>query len=134
MLDRVVPSLPRALAVLRVAVALLMLAHAVVRVVLGTIPQFGAFLESVGVPAGVALVWLVTIAECTSAALLLLGRYVRAGAAVLAAILIAGIPLVHVRNGWFVGEHGVGGSEYSVALLAALLVIAAADSRPVTPA
>ena len=30
--------------------------------------------------------------------------------------------LIHRHNGWFVGEHGVGGSEYSVALLAMLLV------------
>ena len=29
---------------------------------------------------------------------------------------------------WFVGEHGVGGSEYSVALLAMLLAIAAHDA------
>jgi putative oxidoreductase len=42
-------------------------------------------------------------------------------------ILLVGIALIHRHLGWFVGEHGTGGSEYSVSLLLALLVIAAAD-------
>ena len=46
----------------------------------------------------------------------------------LAVIVAVGIALIHRHNGWFVGEHGTGGSEYSVALLAMLLVIAAHDA------
>ena len=51
-------------------------------------------------------------------------RYMAAGFGV---ILLSGIVLIHRHLGWFVGEHGTGGSEYSVALLLALLVIASAD-------
>ena len=46
----------------------------------------------------------------------------------LAVIVAVGIWLIHRHTGWFVGEHGVGGSEYSVALLAMLLVVAASDA------
>ncbi|MCU0646409.1 MAG: hypothetical protein MUF00_00320, partial [Gemmatimonadaceae bacterium] len=49
------PSLPHALLLLRVTVAGLFLAHAVVRVLHGTIPQFGAFLSRAGLPAAVPL-------------------------------------------------------------------------------
>jgi putative oxidoreductase len=45
----------------------------------------------------------------------------------LGAIVAGGIVLIHARLGWFVGEHGTGGSEYSVALLVLLLLIAAQD-------
>ena len=62
-------------------------------------------------------------------------RVVRWAASGLAVIVATGIWLIHRHNGWFVGEHGTGGSEYSVALLAMLLVIAADDatrtSRPI---
>jgi putative oxidoreductase len=53
-------------------------------------------------------------------------RWAASGLALIAAV---GILLIHWKNGWFVGEHGVGGSEYSIALLAMLLVIAAHDAR-----
>ena len=48
--------------------------------------------------------------------------------ALLLAIAIGGIVLIHWRFGWFVGEHGTGGSEYSIALIVMLLVVAAGDT------
>jgi putative oxidoreductase len=39
-------------------------------------------------------------------------------------ILFTGIFLIHAKLGWFVGEHGTGGVEYSFILMMALLVIA----------
>ena len=42
-------------------------------------------------------------------------------------IASVGIVLIHRHLGWFVGEHGTGGSEYSVALIVMLLVLATAD-------
>jgi len=35
--------------------------------------------------------------------------------------------LIHSKFGWFVGEHGTGGSEYSVALLLLLFLVAVDD-------
>lgn len=55
----------------------------------------------------------------------------RWGAAVLFTIAANGIVLIHRQLGWFVGAHGTGGSEYSVALMVMLLVVAAADREPV---
>jgi putative oxidoreductase len=38
-----------------------------------------------------------------------------------------GIVLIHAQKGWFVGEHGTGGVEYSIVLFVACVVLAAAD-------
>lgn len=121
-------SLPAALVVMRVTVAGLFIAHAAVRVANGTIPRFGAFLESLGFPNGIAMVWAITAYEIVAGALMAIGwraRWMAGGMFVIAAV---GILLIHRHFGWFVGEHGTGGSEYSVSLMVALLVISAADA------
>jgi putative oxidoreductase len=120
-------TLRQSLIVLRVATAVFFMAHAVVRITGGTVPRFGGFLESKGLPAGVALVWAITAYELIAGALMLAGKYVRACTLGFLGILAGGIVLIHAQLGWFVGEHGTGGVEYSLALAVALLVIAAAD-------
>ncbi len=119
--------LPAALVILRVTVALLFMAHAAVRIANGTIPQFGAFLSQKGIPFGVPAVWAITAFELGGGSLLIANRLVQPVAAGFMTILIMGIVLIHAQLGWFVGEHGTGGSEYSVALLAALVVISSAE-------
>lgn len=127
-------SLAAALVVLRVAVAIFFMAHAAVRVVNGTIPGFGAFLQQQGWPQGVLLVWAITLYELVGGTLMALGWRARWMALGLFFIAAMGIVIIHARLGWFVGEHGSGGMEYSWSLMVSLLVIAAADreagSRP----
>lgn len=120
-------SLSNALRLAQIATAVFFAAHAVMRIVYGTIGQFGKFMESVGFPWGVAWVWAITVTEIIAAILLVSNRFVRPAAIALATIAFTGIILIHRHLGWFVGEHGTGGSEYSVALIMLLLVIAAAD-------
>ena len=120
-------SLHAALRLLRIVTAILFAAHAVVRIVNGTIPQFGSFMESVGFASGTLWVWGITVTELVAAALLVANRFVFPAATALFIIAFTGIILIHSHIGWFVGEHGTGGSEYSVALIMMLLVIAAAD-------
>lgn len=122
-------SVPQALAFLRVGTALLFMAHAAVRIANGTIPQFGKFMSTVGFPAGELVVWVVTAVELVAGTLLIVNRYVRIAATALFTIAATGILLIHRHIGWFVGEHGTGGSEYSVALMLMLVMIAAADRR-----
>ena len=119
-------SLHASLTVLRVVTPLLFMAHAVVRIVNDTIPQFAAFLGSRGFPQPLLLVWAITVVEIVAGTLMIAGVKVRFMAAALACIAFGGIVLIHAELGWFVGEHGTGGSEYSVCLLLCLFVIAAA--------
>jgi putative oxidoreductase len=120
-------TVAQALILLRVVTPLLYMAHAAMRIANGSIPQFGKFMDSVGFPNGVAWVWAITLAELGAGIAVLLGWKVRWATLPLLAIAVGGIGLIHARNGWFVGEHGVGGSEYSIALIVMLLVLAAAD-------
>lgn len=127
-------SAAAALQVLRIVTPLLFMIHAAVRVQRDTIPQFALYMGNVGFPAPTAVVWAITAVELVAGTAILLNRQVRWAAAALAAIAFGGIVLIHARLGWFVGEHGTGGSEYSVALLAMLLVLAAHDgAAPQSP-
>ncbi len=104
--------------------AIFFMAHAAVRIANGSIAQFGQFMESAGFPHGVLWVWAITITELVCGSLLVAGRYVQLATIPLAIIVLVGIGLIHIHIGWFVGEHGTGGSEYSVALLTLLLLVA----------
>ena len=121
------PLLPPMLWLTRIAVAGFFTAHAVTRIVLGTIPQFTLFMDSQGFPAPEAWVWAITVTEIVAGVLLVAGRQVRIAAGALLAIAAVGILLIHRHFGWFVGEHGTGGSEYSVALIVLLLIVIADD-------
>jgi putative oxidoreductase len=121
-------SLAHSLIVLRVATAIMFMAHAAVRAHSdAAIAGFGRFMASKGFPFPVGVVWGITAVELIGGALMIAGFYVRLVSAAFMAIAGMGIVLIHFQLGWFVGEHGTGGMEYSVLLMVALLVIAAND-------
>ncbi|MET0466783.1 MAG: DoxX family protein [Chitinophagaceae bacterium] len=121
--------------VLRCSVALVFFLHAMVRVFNNTIPQFAGFLENAGLPFGKVIVVTITAFEIAGSVLLAIGVWVRLISAALFVLLLIGIILIHWANGWFVGEHGVGGMEYSFVLMITLMVVAANGTghRPRTP-
>lgn len=124
-----IPSLTshHAIVLLRITTALIFIAHAVVRMANSTIHEFADFLESKGFGFGLVIVWLITIYEIAGGLLLMAGIFSRWLAIGFMVIIAVGIVIIHASNGWFVGEHGTGGSEYSVLLIAALIVIALSD-------
>jgi putative oxidoreductase len=122
-------SLSTSVIVLRCIVALMFIAHAVVRITGGTVTRFGEFLESKGFVAGVVIVLVLTAFEIIGGLLMAFGYYTRWMAAGFILILLTGIVLIHAELGWFVGEHGTGGVEYSVVLIAALVVVAASAKK-----
>lgn len=125
-------SLRNSLLILRAGIPMLFMAHAIVRIANGSMPQFAGFLGSIGFPQPLLVVWAITLTELIAGSLLVLGFWQRYVALALACIAAGGIVLIHANIGWFVGEHGTGGSEYSVCLLLALLVLAAADTTQLT--
>ena len=122
-------SLARSLDVLRIGTAGLFMAHAIVRIANGTIPRFADYLRALGFPQPLLWVWAITLVEIIGGSLMIAGIRVRWMALGLFAIAAGGIVLIHAKAGWFVGEHGTGGSEYSVCLILCLLVIAATDEQ-----
>jgi putative oxidoreductase len=120
-------SSKHALILLRVAIAVMFMAHAGVRVMNGTIPRFAGFMENLGFPYGMAWVWAITLFELIGGTLLIMGQFSRWMAAGFMLISGMGIVLIHAAKGWFVGEHGAGGAEYSIVLFVACVVLAAVD-------
>lgn len=118
----------RSVIVLRFSMALIFLLHAVVRIFNGTIPRFAAFLTAKGMPLGKPWVIAITVFEIVGSVLLVMNFFTRRVAACFIFLLLMGIILIHFSNGWFVGEHGSGGCEYSFVLIICFLVIAAADT------
>lgn len=123
-------TLPQALVALRVTTAVMFMAHALVRILNGTIPRFADFLSDRGFVFSLAFVWALTVFELLGGAAMIIGKHTRWVAAGFMAIAAGGIVIIHAAQGWFVGEHGTGGVEYSLVLLVACFVIAAADGSP----
>ncbi len=119
-------SRPRqSLTSLRLVVAGLLLAHGSYRAMHeGYVAGFGGFLTASGIPAGVAVAWMITSWEILGALLLASGRATRWAATAFVGELLLGIALVHAREGWFVVGGGRNGMEYSALLIACLLAIA----------
>ena len=122
-------TLAQALVVLRVATAVFFMAHAVVRIGNGSIPQFAGYLAAKGWPMAIIIVWAITLWEIAAGIALIAGYCVRLAAAGLLFIATMGIVIIHAQLGWFVGEHGTGGVEYSLALIVSLIAISAADRQ-----
>ena len=114
------PSMPSSVSplgplLLRVALGAMWIAHALLKVLVFTLPGTAKFFESVGLPG--VLVYPVVTAELLGGIAILLGFYGRQVSLLLLPIL-AGAAWVHLPNGWlFTAANG--GWEYPVFLLVA---------------
>ena len=117
-------SSDRILAVLRVGVALLLLAHGAVRIKDAGVDGFGSFLGTKGVPFPLIVAWILTVMEVVGGVALAAGRMVRLLCLWFAVQLAVGIAWVHGPEGWFVVGPGRNGMEYNVLLILCLFVIA----------
>ncbi len=104
--------------VLRLALGIMFISHALLKVLVFTIPGTIGFFESVGFPGFMA--YLVIAAELAGGSALVLGAYVRLVSLALVPVLL-GATWVHLPNGWVFSAEG-GGWEYPVFLTVAVLV------------
>lgn len=110
---------------LRIAVGFILAAHGLMRVYAGTVDNFGMFLSDTGLPLGAIAAWALSIFEIAGGIALAAGYFKKIICGIFIFELIAGIILIHAKNGWFVVGYTSGGMEYSVLLILCLLLIAA---------
>jgi putative oxidoreductase len=109
---------PYAALLLRVSLGVMFIAHALLKVLVFTLPGTAQFFASVGFPAWMA--YAVTAAELAGGVMLIAGVYSRWVALALVPVLL-GATTVHWGNGWlFTAQNG--GWEYPVFLTVAALV------------
>jgi len=109
---------PYAALVLRVALGVMFIAHALLKYAVFTLPGTAQFFASLGLPGwlGYVTFW----AELIGGALILVGLYSRWAAAALVPILL-GATWAHAGNGWLFSAPN-GGWEYPAFLAAAAIV------------
>ena len=106
-----------AIALLRVALGSMFVAHGLLKVFVFTLPGTAGFFESLGLPGFLA--YVVAPAEILAGAALLLGYRARVVAMAMIPILL-GASMVHLGNGWlFTAPKG--GWEYPVYLVVAAI-------------
>ena len=99
-------------------------AHGWTRLMAGGVEPFGAFLDASGLPAGILIAWAITLLEIVGTIVMAFGsRYTPHLCAAYAGIYTAGLFMVHMPEGWFVVGLGRNGMEYSVLLIASLLLV-----------
>jgi putative oxidoreductase len=109
---------PYAATLLRLSLGGMFIAHALLKLVVFTLPGTVRFFVSVGFPGWTA--YVVFAAELVGGVLLVLGVQTRAVALALVPILLGAL-YVHIGNGW-VFSAANGGWEYPLFLIAASLV------------
>lgn len=119
------PSIPvkYASVILRIVMGMIFVTHGAARLFYNSVSDFGAYLNSQGFIIGLLLAWIITIGEMVCGTMLAIGYKVKYCVIFHALIVIAGIFLIHLPNGWFVVGHGANGIEYSVLILAVLLLL-----------
>ncbi len=103
---------------LRVALGVMFIAHAWLKIATFTMPGFEGFLAQVGLPT--VLAWPIVLAELFGGIALILGVYARAVAVLLLPVLLGALS-VHAGNGWVFNAPN-GGWEYPAFLAAASIV------------
>jgi putative oxidoreductase len=104
--------------VLRLALGTMFIAHALLKVLVFTLPGTVKFFGSIGLPGELA--YLTIAAELVGGVLLILGVYTRAVALALIPVLLGAL-WVHSGNGWLFTSPN-GGWEYPAFLTVAAIV------------
>lgn len=110
---------------LRFAVAVILIMHSVPGMFNNGVNDFGnLYLNTIGfAPFGLAIAWSIKLSHVAAALLLLLNKYVKPAAIITILILVTGIFMVHLPDGWYVVGGGRNGVEFNFLLIFVLLAI-----------
>lgn len=109
--------------ILRIAVAVILLAHSIPGFFNNGINEFGKFYlnEKGFAPLGIPIAWMIKISHIACAILLLWNKYIQLACYITIFILVVGIIMVHYPEGWYVVGGGRNGMEFNFLLIAVLV-------------
>lgn len=109
---------------LRVCTAAILIVHGVAGMISDGLSGFGAYLNSQGfAPIGLWIAWIIKLSHIWAAVCILIRKWEFWPGLLTLIILVAGIFMVHLPNGWFVVGGGFNGIEFNLLLIAALTAI-----------
>jgi putative oxidoreductase len=110
---------------LRIAIAIILLAHSIPGMFNNGINDFGdLYLNQIGFePLGIPIAWAIKLSHIIAALCLIFEKFVKWACIVTIFVLIAGIIIVHFKEGWYVVGGGRNGVEFNFILIMALLTI-----------
>lgn len=110
---------------LRIAIAIILFMHSIPGMFNNGVNDFGNFyLNKQGfAPFGVAIAWIIKISHVICAFCLLFQWKIKWAAIITILILLAGIVMVHFKEGWYVVGGGRNGVEFNFLLIVALITI-----------
>jgi putative oxidoreductase len=108
---------------LRFAMAVIMLMHSIPSFSSGSVNDFGdGYLRGEGFGGmGLPLAWAIKLSHIAAAICLLVNRYIIPAGIISIIILLVGIWMVHLPNGWYVVGGGTNGVEFNFLLIFAWL-------------
>jgi putative oxidoreductase len=112
---------------LRFALAIIMIMHAVPSFVTMNVLEFGRGLEEDFGFMGIPIALSVKLTHLVSIPALLINKYLKPLALLNIVIFVAGIIMVHGANGWYVVGGGTNGVEYNFLLIFAFLTFVFPD-------
>lgn len=110
---------------LRIAVAIILFMHSIPGMLNNGVNDFGThYLNQVGfAPVGVPLAWAIKISHVVAAFCLIFDKYIKWACIVTILILMTGILMLHLKEGWYVVGGGRNGVEFNFLLIVVLLTI-----------
>jgi len=124
---------------LRFPIAVILLMHSIPTIMNGSINDFGnLYLNQIGFdPLGLYIAWAIKLSHVACALCFLLERYMKPAALIIIFILLMGIIILHIKEGWFVVGGGRNGIEFNFLLIFVLLTFLFPNgfrkSAPATP-
>lgn len=113
------------LTLLRIALIIVFLVHSLAGMFNNGINDFGnLFLNQVGfAPYGVLLAWLIKLSHIGLVLSLLTNKFLKFTSIITIFILVVGIFMIHIKEGWFVVGGGRNGVEFNFLLIICLLSV-----------
>ncbi len=109
---------------LKACLAIILTVHGVAGMFNGGVNGFGEYLGTQGFGSlGVLIAWIIKLSHVIAAGCILLGKWQLWPSLFTILILIIGIFMVHLPNGWFVVGGGFNGIEFNLLLICALMAI-----------
>lgn len=110
---------------LRFAAAVIFFMHSFFSITEGSVNDFGRlYLDTAGfAPLGLYIAWAVKLTHLISVPLLLLNKYIKPVVIANMVVLVAGIYMLHWKEGWFVVGGGRNGIEFNFLLIFVLLTL-----------